>query len=110
MKLPNAHSAIFDLRKLQDYCLNPRHPRGKHKARVFQSALGVEREDAEELRDRILAALGEQECVSGDCDDYGRRYIVDIEWQKGEQNAKIRTMWIIKTGEDTPRFTSCYVL
>lgn len=26
--------------KLTGYCLNPEHPRGKHKARVFASALG----------------------------------------------------------------------
>lgn len=79
MKLPNAHLAIVELRKLQDYCLNPEHPRGKHKVRVFQSALGIGREDAEELRERILTAVDVQDCVPGDCDVYGARYIVDME-------------------------------
>jgi hypothetical protein len=40
MKLPNAAQALVDLAKLRDYCLNPAHPRGRHKARVFATALG----------------------------------------------------------------------
>jgi hypothetical protein len=40
MKLPNAESAIIAIEKLRNYCLDPEHPRGKHKARVFSSVLG----------------------------------------------------------------------
>ena len=32
---------IVDLAKLRDYCLNEEHPRGRHKARVFRSRLGL---------------------------------------------------------------------
>ena len=35
MKMPGGEAAIVDLAKLTGYCLNPEHPRGKHKARVF---------------------------------------------------------------------------
>jgi hypothetical protein len=35
MKMPGGHAAIVDRQKLTEYCLNPEHPRGKHKARVF---------------------------------------------------------------------------
>jgi hypothetical protein len=38
MKLPGADVAIVDVEKLTGYCLNPEHPRGKHKARVFADA------------------------------------------------------------------------
>jgi hypothetical protein len=38
--LSNANRAILDLRKIDDYCLNASHPRGRHKARVFRDALG----------------------------------------------------------------------
>ncbi len=31
MKLPNAERAVVDLAKLRHYCLNPTHPRGRHK-------------------------------------------------------------------------------
>ena len=40
MTLPHAEAAVVEVvdpRKLRDYCLNPNHPRGKHKARVFRS-------------------------------------------------------------------------
>ena len=46
MKLPNAKNAFVDMRKLTDYCLNPHHPRGRHKAYVFQNALGLTAADA----------------------------------------------------------------
>ena len=42
MKLPNADRAVVEMQKLVDYCLDPEHPRGKHKARVFLSSCGLE--------------------------------------------------------------------
>lgn len=41
MKLPNAEYAIVDKDKIENYCLNLEHPRGKHKARVFIRTLGL---------------------------------------------------------------------
>lgn len=63
-----------DTRKLKEYCLNPQHPRGRHKARVFVS-VRIRRADAEELRSALLAAAR-----SGGQDDRGesvRRAIHD---------------------------------
>jgi hypothetical protein len=37
MKLPNGEHAVVDSAKLREYCLNPHHARGRHKARVFAS-------------------------------------------------------------------------
>ncbi|WP_369750949.1 DUF6883 domain-containing protein [Calothrix sp. PCC 7507] len=39
------------------YCLNPEHPEGKHKARVFKSALNLDLNDAEELQTILLQAV-----------------------------------------------------
>jgi hypothetical protein len=50
LKLPNAENAIVDIAKIRDYCLNPDHPEGKHKARVFLNKLGVTKSDADHLR------------------------------------------------------------
>jgi hypothetical protein len=55
MKLPNGVRAIVDIRKLEGYCLDPQHPHGRNKARVFAS-VGIRRADAEELRIALLAA------------------------------------------------------
>ena len=54
MRLPNAEHAAIDIEKLKDYCLNPEHPKGKHKARVFYEKLGLTRNDAELLRELVL--------------------------------------------------------
>jgi hypothetical protein len=55
-RLPNPDQAALDIRRIEDYCLNPSHPRGRHKARVFRQALGLERSDSAWLRDVLLAA------------------------------------------------------
>ena len=110
MKVPNANRAIVDIRKLTDYCLNHEHPRGKHKARVFLSALGMITAHAGEFRDALLQAASSEDCVVGPVDEYGARYIVDFSYARGDREAIVRSTWIIKAGEDTPRLTSCFVL
>lgn len=41
MRMPYAERAEVSLRKLREYCLDPLHAEGKHKARVFASALAM---------------------------------------------------------------------
>lgn len=78
MKLPGGERAIVDIVKLHDYVLNPLHPRGhprgRHKARVFRSALGLTQADAEFLREELLRAAREAAVAVGDVDEYGERY------------------------------------
>jgi Domain of unknown function (DUF6883) len=50
-RLPHGDEAIIAIRKIEDYCLNPSHPRGRHKARVLREALGLQQSDAAWLRD-----------------------------------------------------------
>lgn len=78
MKLPNAENAVVDIRKLRDYCLNPYHPEGKHKARVFQRKLGIGRNDAERLRRVILEGILKQDAQEQKPTAYGRRFIVEF--------------------------------
>lgn len=54
--LPNPDQAVLDIRKIEDYCRNPLHPRGRHKARVFREALDLQRSDAAWLRGILLEA------------------------------------------------------
>lgn len=56
MRLPNGDQAIVEIVKLQEYCLRPTHPRGRHKARVFAAVLGLTADNAELLRDALLRA------------------------------------------------------
>jgi len=110
MKVPNADRAIVDIQKLTGYCLSYEHPRGRHKARVFQSALGVTAINAAEILDLLLRMVKSEDCAMGLTDEYGTRYTVDFAYTRGTKQATLRSIWIIKAGEDTPRLTSCFVL
>ena len=57
MLIPNAKNAVVDIRKLRDYCLNPEHDDGKHKARLFSSILGMTPDNAEELRQILVEVI-----------------------------------------------------
>jgi hypothetical protein len=59
MLIPNAERALVDIRKLCDYCLNPTHPEGKHKARLFAAALGMTAYDAENLCSELLQVVND---------------------------------------------------
>lgn len=110
MKVPNAENSIVDIRKLRDYCLNPAHDEGKYKARVFERALGMTSNDAEELRDLLMEAVRTNEARLGRHDEYGQRYTVDflVNWR--DKRAIIRSGWIIEHESDMPKLTSCYPL
>jgi len=110
MKLPNADSAVVDIAKLRDYCLSTTHVRGRHKARVFQSSLGLTASHAEELRATLLAAARTEAATATDADDFGQRYVVDFTMSRADRTARIRSSWIVRVGEDVPRLTSCFVL
>jgi hypothetical protein len=110
MRLPYADRAEVSIRKLRDYCLNPLHDEGKHKARVFSSVLGMIAADAEALRDLLLEAVRAYDAQPGYMDAYGQRYAVDfpVEWRG--KSAIIRSGWIVEHESDIPRLTSCYLL
>ena len=110
-KIPYAEAAIADLRKIADYCLNPEHPRGRHKARVFREALGIEREDAEWLRDALLEGLrrlGEGHLIGADI--YGERWRVDIPLARHDKHSVVRTIWLVPSGSRDVRLVTCWVL
>lgn len=110
MKLPNAKRAFVDIEKLKGYCLNPDHERGKHKARMFSSILGLTLKDAEKLKKTLLKAAINEEAIVGIEDQYGKRYIIDFTVTTIGRQAKIRSTWIVLRHEDFPRLTSCYIL
>jgi hypothetical protein len=76
MKLPNGEASIVEIEKLRDDCLNPGHPRGRHKARVFRSLLEITAAHAEELRTALVDAALKENATTGAFDILGTRYIV----------------------------------
>ncbi len=110
MQVPNAEHAVVDLRKLTEYCLSPTHAVGKHKAVVFRSALGITSADAETLRQWLLDAILFEDARADRIDEFGERYELDFEATTTTGDAIIRSAWIIRTGDDFPRLTTCFVL
>jgi hypothetical protein len=62
-RLPAAHRAVVDPEKLRDYVLSPDHVHGRHKARVFLSALGIDQNNWEYLREQIITGVMDAETV-----------------------------------------------
>ncbi len=110
MKLPNAERAFVDIAKLRDYSLDAAHEEGKHKARVFASALGLTRNDADWLRDELLAVARTQDCRLGRRTNHGQRYVLDFTLARHGKSARLRSVWNVRPGEDFPRLITCYVL
>jgi hypothetical protein len=108
--LPNNQNAIVPPNKLLKYSLDQTHPRGKHKAIVFQRALGFEQSNWELLRDSILAELPYYEAQPTITDAYGKRYkvIMPVTGPNGSTRDIVVT-WIVKAGTDYPSLDSTWV-
>lgn len=107
--LPESDRAIVDIGKLRDYCLNPNHPEGRHKARVFRAALGIGQEDAAWLAAQILQRLPAADLVASESTPFGERYDVDMLISNGAKEASIRTGWITRKSDRRLRLVTCFV-
>ena len=110
MKLPNPDQAIIDRRKLTDYCLNPNHPDGRHKARVFESALDLNLNNVEVLEAALLKSVKQYNAVKDKQNRYRQKYIIDFSLVHNGKKATIHSVWIVKKNENFPRLVTCYVL
>lgn len=109
-RLPHGDEAILDIRKIKDYCLNPVHPRGRHKARVFREALNLQGKDASWLRAVLLEAARSGKAVQVGEDAWGTYWRLDVTVRRQGKTAVVRTIWIVRTGDSVPRFVTCWVL
>jgi hypothetical protein len=109
MRLPNATSAILDIRKITNYCLDGDHPLGRHKARVFRAALGLTIADAGWFRGEIL--LGVQDAEAVELERIDSACGLASIWCSGDMDAKavVRTVWIVADSMAAPRFVTCWI-
>jgi hypothetical protein len=110
MLIPHADHALVEIQKLRDYSLNPVHRFGKHKARLFAALLGMNVEDAVELRRILLQAVRTGDAELGEKDAHGQRYRVDFVLTWHNKRAWIRSVWIVRPNENSPRLVTCYPL
>jgi hypothetical protein len=110
MKLPNGDQAVVDPRKLIAYSLDPEHDEGRHKARLFESLLGINLENAEDLIRSLEHVARNLDVAEGKLDQYGQRYTIDFVFAGPAGKATIRSAWIIRSDENFPRLVTCYIL
>ena len=110
MKLPNGERADLGT-KLEDYTLNPSHRDGRHKARVFASALGLSLGNCDVLKAALLqaAAVSAQFEARGD-NGFGQIFLLRFPVTTPAGTATVMSAWIIRHGEDFPRLTTCYIV
>ena len=109
MRLPGAERATIPTDKLVGYALNQDHPVGRHKARVFASALGINTRDWRYLHDQILAALPDAPVRSTRITPFGVTYevVVSIDGLNGA-TLPVVTAWLI-TGDAPPRLVTTWL-
>jgi hypothetical protein len=109
LRLPKAREATIPPEKLKGYALNADHERGKNKARVFRSALGITHHDWEYLRDQILQRLPKAEVTRIEPRGSDRDYLVRVRVD-GRNGASeyVATRWVVQPGQP-PRLSTLWV-
>jgi len=110
MKIPNGDRAELGT-KVEDYSLNSLHRQGQHKARVFESVLGITLANANVLRTALLhAAANSEDAVHNGHNGYGDLYELRFSLATPKATATVLSAWIIRNGEDFPRLITCFIL
>ena len=110
MRLPGRERAVVDIAKLRDYCLNPFHPRGRYKARVFAASLRLTQADAKFLRRESLRAARAGDARKRHAYEYGERFTIDFEIALHGRRAAVRSTWIVRRADQSPGLTTRYIL
>ena len=108
-RLAGANKAVIDPRKLTEYALNPLHPVGKHKARVFESALGYNQSNYEGLLGQIRSGVMTNQAIPGEVNAFGARFTVDIPVTGPGGSAVVRTGWIYTGDATVPSLATLFV-
>ncbi len=110
MELPNAQHAEVPKRKVVNYLLSTRHPKGAAKARFFLR-FGFSSDRWEDFYDALKRQAVNGDVVSIAETRYGVCYRVDgvIETPDG-RDPQISTVWQIDWGHENPRIVTAYPL
>ena len=110
MKLPQAEQAVVPQDKIEHYLLNPGHPIGASKAGFFHR-FGFSREQWRLLADALRQHARANPVANAVADPDGTTYLVEgpLETPSGRR-PRLRTVWLVETGQLAPRFITAYPL
>ena len=110
MKLPNAEQAVVPQNKIENYLLHLGHADGGSKARFFLG-FGFQREAWLVLAEALRRHASENPVTNSITDADGVTYLVEglLETPSGRR-PRIRSIWLLETGELAPRFITAYPL
>ena len=110
MKQPNCEKAVVGRAKILDYLLSESHPHGRHKAAFF-TRFGFSRSRWQTLASALASHATEHEVSRVEDSRFGTRYTVEgaIEALDGRK-PRIRTVWFVESGTDTPKLVTAYPL
>jgi hypothetical protein len=105
--LPNPDRAVVEVTKVRDYLLSHDHPVGRHKAVVFEAA-GYHHGQWERLHVDLLqtAWMVTQAPIKT---PFGLQYRTNaILLASGGRRLPVCVLWLVRAGEDYPRFVTAY--
>ena len=108
MQIPNAERAVIDPAKLHRYLLSRSHPVGRFKAAFFLT-LGYSSDGWRQLGANLRGQHLSQDATRSEQTRYGQKYAIraTLVGPSGS-SAEVRSVWVVRTGEEFPRFLTAY--
>jgi len=108
MNLPNRENAYVRSEKLTQYLLSESHTTGKSKARYLR-AVGFDETNIDLLRQGLLLIAKSFDVINTVTTSHGEKFVIEGEFQAPNGSLiRLRTIWIIDTGQTQPRFVTAY--
>lgn len=105
-RLLNADKAEMDPNKFSGYALNPDHPVGGNKAKVFAAATGLEQKDSADVMAQINDGLTKHVPEPGKVDQYGQRFTMRTPVTGPTGTATVESGWIYDRNQATGEISS----
>jgi len=91
MIIPNCEKAIISEEKIFGYCLNPEHPVGKYKAKVFDSLLNINQNNGYILIEALSNAVKTGNALFEKETEHGRYFLLDFNLKNNKKSCLIRS-------------------
>lgn len=108
--LPDGDRAVVPEEKIWQYLLNPYHPDGCHKLRVFKAALGIGPDDGDHMIEQLKLGARHGIVTSTRSVTGCTLYEVCFDMQGlNERRTRLRSAWKIADAGGPPSFVTAYL-